>query len=1028
MAVELDKLIVRIDANVAKFDQQLKKMSRSSVRTAERYEKRFQEANQKVQRSFSQMRTAATAILGGLGVRQVQQYADTWTEAGNKIAAAEEISGRQARTLSMLNDISIETRSELSTTVDLYARLLRATKDVAESEEDVALATELTNKAFKAGGAATSEQIAGILQLSQALGSGFLQGDELRSIRENAPLIAAAIAKEFETTIGGLKDLGAEGKLTSDRVFQAILNSQSEIESAFETTNSTIGDGFTRLKNSLIEYIGIADDNIQATEKIVAALTFLADNLNLVAAGAVLLGARGLTPLAVSMAVKLAPAATTAATALQLMALKGGVAYVAMTALRGAMALLGGPLGIGALAVSGGLYVFSKMKDDSISLQEEMAKLNVDFEDFARKNEEIAKDYKLLEQASRDLAVAQAEGSQTAIDAAEVEIDAIEERISKHKELRAELLILQQQKANLAQQNVDEVTQDFNSEDLTRQIEIERRIHEERLRLAREGEALRVKDVQAIEAQVAAMELSETAIQDIQAAYRELLAENAKYGIALTEEQRSWLALSEKVRVAEDELQNAEDVIVSLSGSAPPAAAGLDLIAASASNVGNQSQIAAAGIQSLLSLMPQFNSAVSKQTQLSEAYNAYQNALSGSREDAESAKFLYEQVVQEIGGSAEAARDATAALDDYLDDSHLSSLSARERAIALETTRYQELSDQLKETGASEAELAALREANAQNLQNINTSFDDNDSSGGGGGGGSSDTSADGLSNSSGIEEIDQLKLELELIGKTRAEAAALRYEYQALKEAKEAGADLDVILTESGQSLRQTIEEEANAIGRLTEEVEQYREQAEFLEDVTNQLQDGFIDSILSGEKLSDTFAGLAKQIAKAALQALLFGKGPLAGILGGGGGGILGGGGGGGLFGDLFGFESGGYTGSGHRKKPAGIVHKGEYVFDADATRKIGVRNLERLRNGMSLGNNLEAATKKLRGYEVGGLVGAVPNFESSAPVFNPNINVSSAPAEVVILDATDEKFERFLNSPRGRRAQEKSQARSR
>ncbi|TGS09320.1 phage tail tape measure protein, partial [Mesorhizobium sp. M4B.F.Ca.ET.190.01.1.1] len=112
-----------------------------------------------------------------------------WTEAGNKIAASAVVSGRSARSLDDLNKIATDTRSGLTETVDLYAKLLRATAGVAKNEQQVADATEIVNKAFKAGGAEASEQAAGILQLSQALSSGILQGDELRSIRENAPII-----------------------------------------------------------------------------------------------------------------------------------------------------------------------------------------------------------------------------------------------------------------------------------------------------------------------------------------------------------------------------------------------------------------------------------------------------------------------------------------------------------------------------------------------------------------------------------------------------------------------------------------------------------------------------------------------------------------------------------------------------------------------------------------------------------------------------------------------------------------------
>lgn len=231
--------------------------------------------------SFDSTFNRVFATVGAyLGTKELINYADTWTRLGNEIAAASQVAGRQSRSLEELNVLANQSRSGISETVNLYARLLRSTKGVAQSEEQVAQATDTVNKAFKAGGAAASEQAAGILQLGQALGSGFLQGDELRSIRENAPLIAQAIANEFGVTIAKLKDLGAEGELTTDRVFKAILNAQKEIDAIFGTTSSTIAEGFTRVQNALTEYIGQADKAQGSSAVITSALNKLADNMD----------------------------------------------------------------------------------------------------------------------------------------------------------------------------------------------------------------------------------------------------------------------------------------------------------------------------------------------------------------------------------------------------------------------------------------------------------------------------------------------------------------------------------------------------------------------------------------------------------------------------------------------------------------------------------------------------------------------------------------------------------------------------
>ncbi|QTQ84610.1 tape measure protein [Agrobacterium tumefaciens] len=246
--------------------------------------------NQNISASFRNILLGSAAGVGtALSVSEVAGYADAWTEAGNKINAAAQSMGVSARPLSELNRGAIEARASITDYADLYARVLRSSSNVAKNEQEIATATSTVAKAFKAGGASAQEQAAGIMQLGQALGSGVLQGDELRSLRENAPILADAIAKEFKTTIAGLKELGAEGKLTSDRVFKAILAAQKPIEAQFQATNATIGDSFTRLKNEITQYVGSADSSVGASGKIGDVMGLLSDNIGAVADAVIVL-------------------------------------------------------------------------------------------------------------------------------------------------------------------------------------------------------------------------------------------------------------------------------------------------------------------------------------------------------------------------------------------------------------------------------------------------------------------------------------------------------------------------------------------------------------------------------------------------------------------------------------------------------------------------------------------------------------------------------------------------------------------
>ena len=291
MPTDEERLIIRMEVTQRKMERQLAQLNQQVASSATRAERRFSDMNRTIGRSMSKLggsvsqsfrgiERAATAAAAALGARTLQRYADAWTQVENQLRAAEQISGRQARSMSALVDLANQSRSPLAATAEIYARLLRVSGDLGASEVQVAAAADITAKAFKAGGAAASEQAAGILQLSQALSSGVLQGDELRSLRENAPLIAKAIADEFGVTIGGLKELGAEGELTAGRVFQAILKAQGDIESAFAATSPTISDGFTVMKNGLLEFVGAMDDGAGSTERLTARLSGIGEALS----------------------------------------------------------------------------------------------------------------------------------------------------------------------------------------------------------------------------------------------------------------------------------------------------------------------------------------------------------------------------------------------------------------------------------------------------------------------------------------------------------------------------------------------------------------------------------------------------------------------------------------------------------------------------------------------------------------------------------------------------------------------------
>jgi putative tape measure domain protein len=119
--------------------------------------------------------------------------------------------------------------------------------------------SELMAKSFKVGGASTSEQTSGMYQLTQAMASGKLQGDEFKSITENAPLLAQAISKYTGKSMGELKDMSKEGLITSDVIKNAVFAMSDEINTKFNSIPQTFGDVVNKIKNNAVNsFMGIS--------------------------------------------------------------------------------------------------------------------------------------------------------------------------------------------------------------------------------------------------------------------------------------------------------------------------------------------------------------------------------------------------------------------------------------------------------------------------------------------------------------------------------------------------------------------------------------------------------------------------------------------------------------------------------------------------------------------------------------------------------------------------------------------------
>jgi tape measure domain-containing protein len=153
-------------------------------------------------------------------------------------------------------------RSDLSDTTTLINRIMMSGVygQEAGSLSSATRMAEILNKAMVVGGGTAEENKRALIQLSQGLSSGVLQGDELRSIREQAPYLASVLAEGLNkiddrfigTTVGDLKELGAQGELTSDVVIRALEAMQDQVDATFaDKAPRTWAQGLTSIQNTI---------------------------------------------------------------------------------------------------------------------------------------------------------------------------------------------------------------------------------------------------------------------------------------------------------------------------------------------------------------------------------------------------------------------------------------------------------------------------------------------------------------------------------------------------------------------------------------------------------------------------------------------------------------------------------------------------------------------------------------------------------------------------------------------------------
>ena len=231
---------------------------------------------------------AAGRALKDMAVSAVKTT-DQLTQLRSRIDLINDGSQSTAEIMDKVFSAANRSRGSFLDMADSVAKLNLLAKDAFTSNDEAIYFVEQLNKQFKIAGAGVQETTSAMYQLTQAMAAGKLQGDEFRSIMENAPMLAQSIAQEMGLSVGQLKEMSSQGLITADIIKNALFNSAEETNAKFAEIPMTFQDIGTKLQNDLIaafqpvmEELG----NMTSSDAFMSVLNELAFSFKVVAAAA----------------------------------------------------------------------------------------------------------------------------------------------------------------------------------------------------------------------------------------------------------------------------------------------------------------------------------------------------------------------------------------------------------------------------------------------------------------------------------------------------------------------------------------------------------------------------------------------------------------------------------------------------------------------------------------------------------------------------------------------------------------------
>ncbi len=358
MATQSHQLVIEINANQAQHSiellrRELQRMADSGELSADVLRNLGNNANRQAGSIDALQGSIKQLVASFVSLQAIQGAlvkADSYTEMSNRLRLVTNSQKELADAMEATFKIAQRTRGSWDGTIQVYQKFAQNAAQLRLSLKEVAQITETMNKAVALSGASTQAAEAAMFQLGQALASGALRGDEFNSIAEQTPVVMDVLAKGLGVTRAELRELAGEGKLTANKVAQAMLKMSDSVDKDFAKTKATFSQAMQGFQDSLTKYVGETDKSLGATEKLAAGVQVLSKNVDAIAFGGAALGA--------AVFVKWLATAQIAAgaTTVRLLSMNGALAATKV--------LLTGPVGL-VLAATAAAAAYANLRFDA---------------------------------------------------------------------------------------------------------------------------------------------------------------------------------------------------------------------------------------------------------------------------------------------------------------------------------------------------------------------------------------------------------------------------------------------------------------------------------------------------------------------------------------------------------------------------------------------------------------------------------------------------------------------------------------